>query len=102
MFSSDQYGLQEQACRCSYMVCILLVFFFDAGPGRVSKDGFEKQMQLNHLAPALLTLLLLPSLLRGSPSRVVMVNSVVSQCSSFTEILFCPVMNHMYHLGVVY
>ncbi|KAG0564116.1 hypothetical protein KC19_8G084200 [Ceratodon purpureus] len=47
------------------------------GSQRVSKDGFEHYMQVNHLAPALLTLLLLPSLLRGSPSRVVMVNSVV-------------------------
>lgn len=44
----------------------------------LSRDGYEHHMQVNHLAPALLSLLMLPSLLRGSPSRVVMVNSVVS------------------------
>lgn len=35
-------------------------------------------MQVNHLAPALLSVLLLPSLLRGAPSRIIMVNSIVS------------------------
>jgi NAD(P)-dependent dehydrogenase (short-subunit alcohol dehydrogenase family) len=35
-------------------------------------------MQVNHLAPALLAMLLMPSLLRGSPSRIVNVNSIVS------------------------
>jgi short-subunit dehydrogenase involved in D-alanine esterification of teichoic acids len=35
-------------------------------------------MQVNHLAPALLTLLLLPSLLRAVASRIVNVNSDVS------------------------
>ena len=45
-------------------------------------------MQVNHLAPALLTLLLLPSLLRGSPSRVVNVNSGVRNmdfCASYQQ-----------------
>ncbi|ONK57922.1 uncharacterized protein A4U43_C09F5650 [Asparagus officinalis] len=46
-------------------------------PQRISKDGFEEHMQVNHLAPALLSMLLLPSLLRGSPSRIVNVNSVM-------------------------
>uniref|UniRef100_A0A2P2LIE2 Uncharacterized protein n=1 Tax=Rhizophora mucronata TaxID=61149 RepID=A0A2P2LIE2_RHIMU len=35
-------------------------------------------MQVNHLAPALLSILLFPSLIRGSPSRIINVNSVVS------------------------
>lgn len=47
-------------------------------PQKFSKDGCEQHMQVNHLAPALLTVLLLPSLARGAPSRVVMVNSIVS------------------------
>lgn len=46
-------------------------------PQRFSKDGYEEHMQVNHLAPALLAMLLLPSLLRGSPSRIVNVNSVM-------------------------
>ncbi|EAY84202.1 hypothetical protein OsI_05582 [Oryza sativa Indica Group] len=46
-------------------------------PQRFSKDGYEEHMQVNHLAPALLAVLLLPSLLRGSPSRIVNVNSVM-------------------------
>ena len=49
-----------------------------AVPKKYSNDGCETHMQVNHLAPALLTVLLLPSLLRGAPSRVVMVNSIVS------------------------
>lgn len=48
-------------------------------------------MQVNHLAPALLTLLLLPSLLRGSPSRVVMVNSVVRN----SELVICKVLKNV-------
>ena len=50
-------------------------------PQRFSKDGYEEHMQVNHLAPALLSVLLLPSLIRGSPSRIVNLNSVVSSIS---------------------
>ncbi|XP_057545324.1 dehydrogenase/reductase SDR family member FEY-like [Amaranthus tricolor] len=46
-------------------------------PQKFSKDGNEEHMQVNHLAPALLSVLLLPSLLRGSPSRIINVNSVM-------------------------
>ncbi|CAF2131665.1 BnaA03g48800D [Brassica napus] len=42
-----------------------------------SEDGYEQHMQVNHLAPALLSVLLLPSLIRGSPSRIINVNSVM-------------------------
>lgn len=56
-------------------MCFLLVFI---EPQKFSKDGYEEHMQVNHLAPALLSILLLPSLIRGSPSRIVNVNSVVS------------------------
>ncbi|XP_010438552.1 PREDICTED: retinol dehydrogenase 11-like isoform X2 [Camelina sativa] len=45
---------------------------------KFSEDGYEQHMQVNHLAPALLSVLLLPSLIRGSPSRIINVNSVVS------------------------
>ncbi|KAK6153209.1 hypothetical protein DH2020_012848 [Rehmannia glutinosa] len=46
-------------------------------PQRFSKDGHEEHMQVNHLAPALLSILLLPSLIRSSPSRIVNVNSIM-------------------------
>ncbi|KAM7269190.1 hypothetical protein ACFE04_024687 [Oxalis oulophora] len=46
-------------------------------PQKLSKDGHEEHMQVNHLAPALLSVLLLPSLILGSPSRIVNVNSVM-------------------------
>ncbi|KAL3529420.1 hypothetical protein ACH5RR_008742 [Cinchona calisaya] len=46
-------------------------------PQKFSKDGYEQHMQVNHLAPALLSILLLPSLIRGSPSRIINVNSVM-------------------------
>ncbi|CAL0332618.1 unnamed protein product [Lupinus luteus] len=46
-------------------------------PQKFSKDGYEEHLQVNHLAPALLSVLLLPSLIRGSPSRIVNVNSIM-------------------------
>ncbi|GMH03905.1 hypothetical protein Nepgr_005744 [Nepenthes gracilis] len=46
-------------------------------PQKFSKNGYEQHMQVNHLAPALLSVLLLPSLVRGSPSRIINVNSVM-------------------------
>ncbi|KAL3618110.1 hypothetical protein CASFOL_038431 [Castilleja foliolosa] len=46
-------------------------------PQKFTKDGYEEHMQVNHLAPALLSVLLLPSLIRSSPSRIVNVNSVM-------------------------
>ncbi|KAI3988660.1 hypothetical protein MKX01_027024 [Papaver californicum] len=46
-------------------------------PQTFSKDGIELQMQVNHIAPALLTMLLLPSLLRASSPRVINVNSII-------------------------
>jgi len=50
-------------------------------PQQFSKDGNEQHMQVNHLGPALLTILLLPLLLRaGGASRIVNVNSVAHHC----------------------
>lgn len=45
------------------------------GERRVTEDGFEEMFAVNHLAPFLLTNLLLPLLRKGAPSRVVNVNS---------------------------
>lgn len=46
-------------------------------PLKFSKDGYETHLQVNHLAPALLSVLLLPYLIKGSPSRIVNVNSTM-------------------------
>ncbi|KAF3450972.1 hypothetical protein FNV43_RR07061 [Rhamnella rubrinervis] len=46
-------------------------------PLKFSKDGYETHLQVNHLASALLSALLLPSLIKGSPSRIVSVNSTM-------------------------
>ncbi|EOA16839.1 hypothetical protein CARUB_v10005060mg [Capsella rubella] len=51
---------------------------------KFSEDGYEQHMQVNHLAPALLSVLLLPSLIRGSPSRIINVNSVM-HCVGFVD-----------------
>lgn len=48
----------------------------NAGQRRSSTDGFELTFAVNHLAPFLLTTLLLPALTSGAPSRVVNVTSV--------------------------
>ncbi|VVB15773.1 unnamed protein product [Arabis nemorensis] len=51
--------------------------FSMGGAQKFSKDGYEEHLQVNHLAPSLLSLLLLPSLIRASGSRIINVNSVM-------------------------
>ncbi|XP_077242234.1 dehydrogenase/reductase SDR family member FEY-like [Tasmannia lanceolata] len=55
--------------------------FLMGEPQRFSGDGIEQHMQVNHLGPALLALLLLPSLLRAPSSRIINVNSVAHHCA---------------------
>ncbi|KAI6697085.1 hypothetical protein NL676_017204 [Syzygium grande] len=45
-------------------------------PTQFSEDGLEKHIQVNHVAASLLTLLLLPSMLKANSARIVNVNSV--------------------------
>ena len=45
----------------------------------VSADGFEANWAVNHLAPMLLTMRLLPTLRANAPARVVMVSSMVHE-----------------------
>jgi len=51
----------------------------------VTEDGFESTFQVNHLAPFLLTLILLPALKSAAPSRIV---TVASDASKFAKIAF--------------
>uniref|UniRef100_A0A6N2K9J4 Uncharacterized protein n=1 Tax=Salix viminalis TaxID=40686 RepID=A0A6N2K9J4_SALVM len=46
-------------------------------PQKFSEDGYETHLQVNFLAPALLSVLLLPSIIKGSPSRIINVNSII-------------------------
>jgi len=46
---------------------------------RVTVDGFDETFAVNHLAPFLLTSLLVPLLRKGTPARVVMVASQVER-----------------------
>lgn len=71
IFCSKCWGKKPTKLLCS-LIC--------AEAQKFSEDGYEQHMQVNHLAPSLLSVLLLPSLIRGSPSRIINVNSVVS-CS---------------------
>lgn len=77
------------ASNCVYITFTIIYCFaltlLCPEPQKFSKDGHEEHMQVNHLAPALLSVLLLPSLIRGSPSRIVNVNSVVSYIIEMAE-----------------
>ena len=59
------------------------------GRGReVSADGHELRLQVNHLAPLLLTHLLLPRLRAGAPARIVNVASAGQAPLDFTDLMF--------------
>ncbi len=49
---------------------------FVKGPRRLSHDGYELTLAVNHLAPFLLTREVLPALERGTDARVVTVSSI--------------------------
>ncbi|XP_026661771.2 dehydrogenase/reductase SDR family member FEY-like isoform X2 [Phoenix dactylifera] len=55
--------------------------FYMKEPQRFTEGGIKQHMQVNHIAPALLILLLLPSLLKAPSSRIVNVNSVAHHCA---------------------
>lgn len=69
----------------------LNVLINNAGAGyadpRYSKDGYELRLAVNYLAPFLLTNLLLPTLKKGAPSRVVNVSSAGQHPINFDDIM---------------
>ena len=56
------------------------------GSRRVTIDGLESMFAVNHLAPYLLTRLLLPELERGAPARVVLVSAPSSSVPDFSDL----------------
>ena len=67
------------------------VLINNAGAGfsdpRYSKDGYELRLQVNYLAPFLLTQKLLPLLKNASPSRIVNVSSAGQYKVNFDDIM---------------
>jgi NAD(P)-dependent dehydrogenase (short-subunit alcohol dehydrogenase family) len=53
---------------------------------RLTPDGLESMFATNHLAPYVLTRLLLPALQRGAPSRVVVVSAPSSSVPDFADL----------------
>ncbi len=51
-----------------------------ACPRWLSKDGYEMQLAVNHLAPFLLTNLLLEKMKQSGPARIVNVNALAYEC----------------------
>ena len=64
-----------------------------------TEDGFEMTWQVNHLAPFLLTNLLLPMLKAGAPSRIV---NVASDAANYGRIHFDDVNRAHHILGLAY
>lgn len=64
------------------------VGFGPPGGGReISRDGHEHRFAVNYLAPFLLTHLLLPTLRRSSPSRIVNVASIAQAPVDFDDVM---------------
>lgn len=57
-------------CNAGVMMC----------PKGFTVDGFETHIGSNHLAHALLALLLLPLMIKSAPARIVFVSSRIHQC----------------------
>jgi len=53
----------------------------------VSRDGYELRLAVNYLAPFLLTHLLLPSLARAAPSRIVNVSSLGQEAIDLDDLM---------------
>jgi NAD(P)-dependent dehydrogenase (short-subunit alcohol dehydrogenase family) len=53
---------------------------------RLTQDGLEQMFATNHLAPYLLTRLLLPTLRRGAPARVVLVSAPSASVPDFGDL----------------
>jgi NAD(P)-dependent dehydrogenase (short-subunit alcohol dehydrogenase family) len=62
-----------------------------SGPDRrrraVSADGFELRFAVNYLAGFLLTYLLLPTILKSAPARIVNVSSIGQQAIDFEDVM---------------
>src|SRR5438874_10907104 len=56
------------------------------GSRRLTIDGLESMFAVNHLAPYLLTRLLLPQLERAAPARVVLVSAPSTSVPDFTDL----------------
>ncbi|CAF1386490.1 unnamed protein product [Didymodactylos carnosus] len=65
-FLKRKLPLNILICNAGIMAC----------PYEKTEDGYESQFAVNHLSHFLLTMLLLPALQAGKPSRVVVVSSV--------------------------
>ncbi len=76
---SSQREIHRMADRFKERYCVLHALVNNAGGffagRRETEDGIELTFALNHLAPFLLTHLLLEALRRGAPSRIINVSS---------------------------
>lgn len=86
MFTADLSSLDEVKKLCGKITAKythLDVLINNAGVymknRTLTKDGYETTFAVNHMAPFLLTLLLLPLLKKSTPSRIINVSSVAHQ-----------------------
>lgn len=77
--------VQDRTDRLNLLVNNAGTAFRERG---LTEDGIERALAVNHLAPFLLTLLLLPRLRAGSPARVVNVGTRMDTAMDFDDLQF--------------
>jgi NAD(P)-dependent dehydrogenase (short-subunit alcohol dehydrogenase family) len=88
--ASVRHAAEEIAHRWSAIHVLVNNAGVNSARRETSADGHELTLAVNHLGPFLLTTMLIPSLARGAPSRVINVTSPFAHFGrlDFTDLMF--------------
>lgn len=90
--------LEQSGNRLDVLICNAGVM---AIPPAVSKDGYEIQFAINHLAHALLVKLCLPALQKSADGRIISVTSLAFKSAPAAGIVFKDLKSSQENIGVL-